>query len=326
MVQETAGGKDRRPAWKSSSDYFDSLASNRRFKADVLLAHADPRHLAAGGRGLVIVDVGCAAGDVLEEVRDRLPDASLIGIDVEATAIDDARAKVPEATFFQADVTTEPLPIGDESADLVYVSSVLHELIDADRTRRLLTGVLQELRRTLKPGGKLVIREPAMPSDPDRRIVLALPHGQPIDREVVAPEFENLTEAQLFEKFIDECTYLGDAPISQVACPDPTREVRYAAPAWVAGEYLRKRTFVDDVGNWTSEMQERNATLTVSELRGMLGSAGFDAATFSVRLVLEPGFYGTLVPGDGVTLHDDNGGPLDQVDILPSHFHAVVTA
>jgi ubiquinone/menaquinone biosynthesis C-methylase UbiE len=108
---------------------------------------------AAGG--FRVLDVGCGAGDSLNEefqlLRGELKNASrieLVGIDIDEAALAQGRMSYPDFLFVCA--KGEQLPFPEESFDVV-ISRVAMPYMD-------IPVVLREIRRVLKVGGELKIK------------------------------------------------------------------------------------------------------------------------------------------------------------------------
>ncbi len=101
----------------------------------------------AGSR---VLEVGCGVGAQTPHLVAAGPRAHIVGVDVSARSLAQARARVPGVTWCRADLFA--LPFADASFDHVFVCFVLEHL----RAPRLaLTG----LRRVLRPGGTLTVIE-----------------------------------------------------------------------------------------------------------------------------------------------------------------------
>ncbi|HET7046251.1 MAG TPA: methyltransferase domain-containing protein [Gaiellaceae bacterium] len=105
----------------------------------------DRLELADGER---VLEVGCGPGDLWRANLDRLPDVALTLADLSPGMIDAAREAVGvRAEYAVADAQELPLP--DGSFDLVVANHMLYHVPDRPRA-------LAELRRVLRPGGRLV--------------------------------------------------------------------------------------------------------------------------------------------------------------------------
>ncbi|MBU6438790.1 MAG: class I SAM-dependent methyltransferase [Betaproteobacteria bacterium] len=111
--------------------------------------------LAGVGPGSRVLDVGCGTGSlVLESVRAGA--AQAIGVDASPDMLGIARRKAMRAgwgaTFTQA--SAEDLPCADASCDVVFNTIMLHHLPQPARLQ-----CAREMRRVLKPGGRLLVVE-----------------------------------------------------------------------------------------------------------------------------------------------------------------------
>ena len=105
-------------------------------------------------RAARVLDLGCGTGILLGRLSERyrlvvgldLSHEMLLGFDPTTTA------PGAHVGLVRGDMTT--LPFADRSVDLVFCRSALHHMDDE-------IGVLREVRRVLRPGGRLVVGEPA---------------------------------------------------------------------------------------------------------------------------------------------------------------------
>jgi SAM-dependent methyltransferase len=132
---------------------YDSFAEVYSAENEVNLHNAyyeRPATLALAGdvAGRRILDAGCGSGPLSAALRDR--GAIVTGFDSSAGMLELARRRLGgDADLHLADLG-RPLPFTDGAFDDVVASLVLHYLEDW-------TAPLAELRRVLKPGGRLIV-------------------------------------------------------------------------------------------------------------------------------------------------------------------------
>ena len=100
-----------------------------------------------------ILDIGCNVGELLAYCRAHRPAMRLFGVEVNAAALDKARKNLPDADLRAA--VAEDLPFPDASFDCVTCIEVLEHI-----PARLRAQALAEMRRVVRPGGRLVLRVP----------------------------------------------------------------------------------------------------------------------------------------------------------------------
>jgi SAM-dependent methyltransferase len=102
----------------------------------------------------VVVDLGCGAGEDMLALATRFSNVpvSLIGLDSSAQSVSAAQAEAGDdrRLRFQEHYMRDPLPFGNASADVVYLSNLLECLPDP-------AALVREIARILRPDGQLVI-------------------------------------------------------------------------------------------------------------------------------------------------------------------------
>jgi ubiquinone/menaquinone biosynthesis C-methylase UbiE len=142
-------------------DLVVRLMREKEFK-NRLLDQADPRP------GQRILDIGCGTGTLALLVKERVPEAEVVGLDADPEILERAWAKAAEAAAevqFDQGLSTE-LPYEDESFDLVLSTLFFHHLT-GDVKRR----TAPEIARVLRPGGGLHVVDFGRPADPLMRIL-----------------------------------------------------------------------------------------------------------------------------------------------------------
>jgi ubiquinone/menaquinone biosynthesis C-methylase UbiE len=132
---------------------YDSFAEAYTASAETNLINAyyeRPAMLALAGdvAGRRILDAGCGSGPLFAALRDR--GAVVTGIDRSAGMLALARRRLGDNADLRVAELGGPLPFPDGMFDDVTASLVLHYLEDW-------RSALAELRRVLKPGGRLIV-------------------------------------------------------------------------------------------------------------------------------------------------------------------------
>jgi SAM-dependent methyltransferase len=106
--------------------------------------------LAEARRGERVLDLGCGAGRFVAALDEAGVDA--VGVELAEAALERARRNVAGADLrlLAADGS---LPLGHGEVDLVWCSEVLEHVPDT-------SALLTEVRRVLKPGGRLLVTVP----------------------------------------------------------------------------------------------------------------------------------------------------------------------
>ncbi|WP_127473740.1 class I SAM-dependent methyltransferase [Microbacterium sulfonylureivorans] len=135
------------------ADHYDAFAvSYDAENASSLLNeyYERPAMIALAGdvRGRRILDAGCGSGPLSAALRTR--GAALTAFDGSPAMVELARRRLGDDVPVSVADLAEPLPFEDDAFDDVVASLVLHYLEDW-------AGPLAELRRVLKPGGRLIL-------------------------------------------------------------------------------------------------------------------------------------------------------------------------
>lgn len=107
-----------------------------------------------GQVGKVVLDYGCGPGHDLVGFAEYSSPRRLIGMDVSATSIREARDRLAlhrgNVELLTLDPEEQQIPLADASVDYIHCSGVLHHMADPER-------ILREFRRILRPDGELRI-------------------------------------------------------------------------------------------------------------------------------------------------------------------------
>ncbi len=127
-------------------EFLSQRAATR--EATFLLPYLQP--------GMRLIDCGCGQGSISVGLAQVVAPGEVLGIDIEPSQVEAAAAWAAECGVSNARFqvgSAYHLPVPDASYDAVFANTVLEHLRDPRR-------VLQEFRRTLKPGGVVGVRDP----------------------------------------------------------------------------------------------------------------------------------------------------------------------
>jgi SAM-dependent methyltransferase len=139
-------------AGQAAASAYDSFAEAYSAESEAGLMNGYYTHpaivnLAGDVTGRRILDAGCGSGPIAAKLRDR--GAIVAGFDSSAGMLELARKRLGPDTDLRIADLASPLPYPDGAFDDVIAALVLHYLEDW-------TGPLAELRRVLRPGGRLI--------------------------------------------------------------------------------------------------------------------------------------------------------------------------
>lgn len=103
--------------------------------------------------GMVVADIGAGPGYFTLPLAERVgPRGRVYALDIEPRMLEALRSRgvPPNVEVLQSGESTLPLP--DQSVDLAFLAFVYHELGDRP-------AMLAEIRRILRPGGRLVVAD-----------------------------------------------------------------------------------------------------------------------------------------------------------------------
>ncbi|MEO1198563.1 MAG: trans-aconitate 2-methyltransferase [Pseudomonadota bacterium] len=148
-----------RPNTSSTTDWQPDLYLRfERQRARPLHDLLSPLHDHSVGS---VIDLGCGPGNSTEYLHKLYPGAELTGVDTSDAMLEQARRRVPSASFLQADAGTW---MPEAPVDLVVANAVLHWLPDHQ-------SLLPQLMGHLKPDGWLAIQMPDTLNEPTHRLM-----------------------------------------------------------------------------------------------------------------------------------------------------------
>jgi ubiquinone/menaquinone biosynthesis C-methylase UbiE len=143
--------------WDDELTFFHEESAGHQHPIDVvsrtLAINALKKNL-KNHKSSTILEIGCSSGYLLKELKEKFPNAQIMGADVVSEPLVNLSEKLKNTPLFQFDLTKCPLP--DACIDAIVMLNVL-EHIENDLE------ALKQAYRILKPGGILVIEVPAGP-------------------------------------------------------------------------------------------------------------------------------------------------------------------
>lgn len=133
--------------------------------------HRDVARLAHVQTGESVLDVGCGTGTLLEALLTVRPDASYVGVDpdpqVLAIASGKLRGRLPAVELLTG--YGDHLPVADRTFDVVVSTLTFHHLSDPAKR-----STLTEVRRVLRPRGRLVLIDFGRPTSLVAKVLLTV--------------------------------------------------------------------------------------------------------------------------------------------------------
>lgn len=160
MTPEAEAGYVPAAGWRAFTRLYDPVIARTmredRFRGEML--RRVETDLSEGG---TVVDVGAGTGTFALALKERRPDARVIGVDGDEEILALAKAKPGAAGIDWREGLAQELPVETGSVDVVTTSLMLHHLLSDDKRR-----ALTEMKRILKPGGRLHVADWGRPQDP----------------------------------------------------------------------------------------------------------------------------------------------------------------
>lgn len=123
----------------------------------------------------LVLDLGCGVGRFLDPLAQAFPCARVVGVEPAMAMIHEVRV-CPGARISLVRARAPALPFSDRSFDIIFISMVLHYLVDPIQG-------LRDCYRILRPGGALLVRSGTKESIPSFRFLADFPKAMRIELE-----------------------------------------------------------------------------------------------------------------------------------------------
>lgn len=230
----------------------------------------------------------------------------------------------------------EDLPMELKGADAASLIGFVHEMAtsfmdkggdELDAKIATLDMVAAKLRKILRPGGRIIIRDPAPPQFPER--ILTVTFGS-----LSAEQAENakkmngrggLAPLELMKKFVAEYIPAQGAPIRASADGNS-----FTMPAWLVQEYFMMRTFNYSPDDWAKEAHERRAVFNREDI--VAAARRNNLKVLLNETVHEKDYYADVHSDEDIHIFEESATPgvpheLDAHERekrFPSHLYAVL--
>lgn len=238
----------------------------------------------------VIVDVGCGPGGLIKQIGHSFPNAKIIGLELKPELrkiARDANKDNPNVSIVPANVLEKQL--GADKVDAVILSSVAHEFRSYSKEdRAALERALLKLHDHLRPGGRLIIRDPVSPGF----------------EKSVWMKCDKPTE-ELFLKFAREFRPNSAQPgVPYRTHSDENGQTWYRLSEHHLNEFLLHKNYPHA---WAAEMHEEYGTYDLAGWKTALEKSGFEV--IEARQYLHPWIRDEWYKGKVDVRTDDDGRP-----------------
>ena len=198
-----------------------------------------------------ILDVGCGSGILMQAIQAVNPDAKIVGIDINQSAVDTC----VEQGLDVRNATLSDLVKSGETFDCIIFSSVLHEFSSYDEkapfSEKPIEDAIADASKITDKGGFIIIRDGIRVAENGRV-------------ELVKINFKNPEDAIWIERFKKEFPdYHESIPLEPgVLSLENAKEFLY--------------TFTWGDKSWPREVQERFGIMTIENWEAMARRNGFD--------------------------------------------------
>ncbi len=122
-----------------------------------------------------VLDLGCGTGQILRDLADAFPTASVTGLDLSPGMLSEARVRAPHGSIGLVQGNAQHLPFPPDSFDIVTCNESFHWYPDQ-------AAALEQLSIVMRPEGRLLIASIATTTDAGEAAIHVLSRlvGQPM--------------------------------------------------------------------------------------------------------------------------------------------------
>lgn len=257
-----------------------------------------------------IADIGCCDGALCRTLSDFLPpNTKYVGLDLSKEMLDVAREKDTKSNKINSQYVVGnafDLPFKNNQMDVIIASSIMHELYSYEDenysekpySKESILHFMQQAYDSLKPGGILIIKDPATPSSDAWESIKVCNANEddgaypPIEDEEELKKAD-ITKLCTLDKLKRFCTDFypagGNVEWQGNTC---------IMPRWLITEFVRHRKWLATPENWAYEIKENYGTLRPDEMANFAQKVGFDSVKIeNISIPNENNIY-AIRPGE----------------------------
>lgn len=237
-----------------------------------------------------IADIGCCDGALTRTLSPFLPsETRYFGLDLSSDMLDIAREKDKKSGRLNTTYTVGNafnLPYRENKMDAIIASSIMHELYSYESeeynekpySKDSILHFMQGAYECLKPGGVLIIKDPATPgADAWEKIKICNANKEDGTYPPIEDE-EELRNADITKL----CTYDKLKRFGMDFYPakgqmEWDEDDSCIMPRWLITEFVRHRKWLATPENWAYEIKENYGTLRPDEMADFAKQTGFNA-------------------------------------------------
>lgn len=149
----------------------------------------------------LVVDIGCGPGNSTELLVERWPQATVQGFDTSPAMLEDARKRLPQVDFFQADADTW---MPEPDTDVLFANAIFQWLPHH-------VEVLAKLVGALKPGAVLAVQMPDNLAEPTHRLMRETAAAMPFAAKLATAARDPLPPVPTYVDALSSAGALVDA-------------------------------------------------------------------------------------------------------------------
>ena len=164
-----------------------------------------------------LLDVGTGSGNFITVLKENFNDTKFTGIDPDTASLEEAAKVHPDVEF--KNMTGEQLDFPDAGFDAASISMAMHHLPDVQQT-------FSEMKRTVKPGGWIIVNELFSDNlNPAQEVHKRMHHFRStVDRLKGVCHNETFTRAEILEQVEKAGLEICEAFNQEKAHQEPTAE------------------------------------------------------------------------------------------------------